>query len=1094
MKRKIAMLLAVVMLVTLLPTQVFANTGSSNVIHPIGGEPTGFVSGSIFSQVDGMLGAAARQDRVVGSTLSLTNPTTMPIADPFMLSLTLTNGEWVHPLEGLTGRGGGSATTGTALNIGGVTQTYHPNATPVWTAGDRHPNAEDFLASIEIPYDHATHGASTADQPAHWVGGVVPTSGVGRPTANHPGAATIFGAAAVNIPAVAPTAPINWPQTTPAATILTSIEVPQFTGWTAGLPANWSTSQIPGSVNVTGSVGQSSLWGALGNNWYVHGGASGNPDRSNFVLSNNGNLASATVTITVRPWEAHIMEIRYTGTALNNTDGRHLPLVFRAVSGDSPISMSGRVDRLSGVGAMPTWGGVHSLARTGEMAGATTVEVQGRATGRLTFDIDRLVLRETRQNTLVNRADTNDPTFVARFIVEAPTGFAWDGTPTSIGTVNLNNAGGTALTVATTVNPTNSRQLFVDLPNGPFYPENALRTISLEGLTLTGFTAAMGDFSLRVFNANRSTADSIQSAGITNATVIAGTRVDWGVTFERATPARDTSMTMPAIPNLITGRYDISRRNFYSTGQAGHALNANNSTGRITMNNFISGDWLVDNNDPQDVWLGNWEFERDTLAPLAQGMDAPIAYNALSHRLARVRVEETILNSWNLDRETVFTLPEGVSFLRVDITTSTGLNLTNTNRTAGTNAENMDNNRLFNRFTDHLNLNTADAGGAVSGAGRDLVVLNDNRLEFVNLTRHAVPHTDRIVLEFDAWVSVSPTFAPADGSQIDIEMEISGGAMGDVEPVVVATAQRPIVIETTVTDASIGFQRVPTADVVIRETVAGVLREDFRVRTTIQNPPGFAATGALSGIPFQSGAWSVEDGDIEIRLVPTTATYRDFYIETESTVASTLRLSNVAVHLDRTLAWTEVPYNVQIGGSAIVRNVGHSEITNRRRTGMFGVGNLTEPYINIATPAQEPLQSEVRVAAGRLYMMIDGEASATFDAAAFNHDGTMMIPIRFISYALGLSADDIIWANGVGGAGGTVSIMGPNNRTIRFQVGSTEMLINGGPVTMADAMGRPVAAMNVNDRVFIPFRQIGNAFSIPVEWDAEAGEAIFNRR
>jgi hypothetical protein len=1031
MKRKLAILLAVVMLVTMLPTQVFANTGTVSLA---GAVQTGFETGTIFT-------VAATRDTMGGNQLASHIPAlarNLVFHDPTTLDgsweveITLTNATWVNPANG-----------GNRLGVPGLWGTSWELMGPSLGSGD--PTNNNFLLR---------HGAYTAGTPA-----VLGIMGLSHP--NVVAALTNYG-------------------------VDQNDEVPV----NRRNPAYWDGDQSGAGWEILG-VGGATAWGA---HWLdapsalvpaavartndAAGVATGHPDLVAILnpLRAHSFTGSGTGGYWVRQPEAAVAGIltpdgitfevnpllpANTGvlTGFGPVGGSiAVPVVARVTNQDNNVSVRTSVGRPAGdadLRPLPTWNGTFEVARAGDVVGGTVAEIQGRATGRFTFDIDRLIIRETRPNTFARLAGSTPE--IGRFYVEAPAGFEF----TDRGEI-LAVGFSTDPTIAAVTSRNNRSVIAVDLPADSQMPLGVLRSIAIEGISLLSVGTDMGDFSLRLLNS--SATDTRRSANITQQTINAGTRAEFGLLFERATPARDASMTMPAIPNLFAGRFDLSRERL-STQGTGDWLDSS-ATGRLVEENFTSSAWgeVADN----DLFLN-----------FALGVDSDIYFDALSHRVARVRFEETIPNSWVSTRDTVFTLPQGVSFLRVDIVRSVGLE----------NFDDATDARFFNSFTDIQRYDTA--------ANQDFVVVSDNEMRWVNWERTDVPAADVPLLEveMDIWVSVSPTFAPADGSQVDIELSLTGGAAGDMEPVVIATAQRPIVVTTSVTDASIGFQRVPVSDVVIRETQPGVLRQDLRVQFGLAQPPT-GATGA-DLIAFHSGTLAVTGGDIEIDILPNLNQSRRFDVVEPSTEVSEITLSNVAVHLDRTLAWTEVPYNVNLGGNALIRNgtaFADSTAETRRRTGFFGINNFGTPFINIATPPAEPLQSEVRVAAGRLTMTIDGVESQTFDAAAFNHDGTMMIPIRFISYALGLTADDIIWANGVGGAGGTVSIIGPNNRTVRFQVGSSEMLINGGPVTMADAMGRPVEAMNVNDRVFIPFRQIGNAFNVPVEWDAEAGEAIFNRR
>jgi len=149
------------------------------------------------------------------------------------------------------------------------------------------------------------------------------------------------------------------------------------------------------------------------------------------------------------------------------------------------------------------------------------------------------------------------------------------------------------------------------------------------------------------------------------------------------------------------------------------------------------------------------------------------------------------------------------------------------------------------------------------------------------------------------------------------------------------------------------------------------------------------------------------------------------------------------------------------------------------------------------TPAPIQLSSfsqEVRVPIGKDYYLVNG-VSFKMDAISYISpaSNSTMVPLRFIANAFGFRDDQIMWDN----ATKTATIATPD-RIIKFTLNKSEMVINGVPLTMKSPDGLPVAAeiktINGLGRIYLPFRALGQAFDIPVDWDAGSITAIYNKK
>ena len=59
-------------------------------------------------------------------------------------------------------------------------------------------------------------------------------------------------------------------------------------------------------------------------------------------------------------------------------------------------------------------------------------------------------------------------------------------------------------------------------------------------------------------------------------------------------------------------------------------------------------------------------------------------------------------------------------------------------------------------------------------------------------------------------------------------------------------------------------------------------------------------------------------------------------------------------------------------------------------------------------------------------------------------------------------------------------------------IGSDQIVVNGVSSTMLSSSNLPVKAEIQQDRAFIPFRTLGDALGVPVEWFADTQRAVYN--
>ena len=469
---------------------------------------------------------------------------------------------------------------------------------------------------------------------------------------------------------------------------------------------------------------------------------------------------------------------------------------------------------------------------------------------------------------------------------------------------------------------------------------------------------------------------------------------------------------------------------------------------------------------------------------------APLGITDETHRAADVRVEESIPSSWWAQRNTEFRLPEGVKILKARF-----LNLNHLDAesiTALTN--NPESEHVADFFNTHSRTNSS-------------VLIRDNLLSLSRL--RVTGDTNRARFDIRLWLNIDVDF------EGDIDLTLSGSSVmndANAPSVTIARATRPIEVHTRVSDIRIGYQFISVADFDIVENVAGGLRRGESVYISVTDEISIdmhIAPGLRAG---------VTDGNIRISNVLLRSALGHtgdvlqgqlrFDVERESTEASTISFTDVQVKANTNVPFSNVGINNERGinlivwGPAVAQNF--EGLMNSKRAELssaqtlqtrdfFPTPGIRAHYINVTTPAPGGTQrftNEVRATIGNPVILINGNQYtipvAPYVSPASN---STMVPVRFISLALGLPEDAIRWDP----TNSTVTV-DAGTRIVQFQTGSYHYTVNGVSMPMVSPDGRPVAMEIREERAFVPFRALGEAFGIRVTWEQETSTAIFNER
>lgn len=447
--------------------------------------------------------------------------------------------------------------------------------------------------------------------------------------------------------------------------------------------------------------------------------------------------------------------------------------------------------------------------------------------------------------------------------------------------------------------------------------------------------------------------------------------------------------------------------------------------------------------------------------------------NDNTHRAATVRFEETVESAWWANRTTTFTLPEGVRVRQLEFRNIR--NITNNNDLSGT-------------FYNDRNRNSAN------------VRVNDNVITLTGLNTNG-----RAAFDMDLWLNIESGFTG------NIELTLGGSGVtgnnrNEDQSVVIATAINPVRIEAETTNVRIGYQFVPVGNFRIIETVPGALAADEQVFISVTD-------NYSNDMHIASGFnWEITEGDLQVRNVRTGTNLNlnnnnrnndvnvSFEISRQSTRASVIEFTNVQVRLSNNapISNHDAGYDLVVWGPAVAanfdgvrpNNASGVNIENDRyinSNDFFRTAGIRANYINVGSSAGFGT-NVVRVTEGSNVIVV-GDQEMTMDTAAYisTASDSMMVPVRFVSMALGIPANNVMWSPET-----STATIRAGETILQFQTNSSVMRINGIEVPILNANGEAVQSEVRDDRAFIPFRALGEALGIYVDWDAETSTAIFD--
>ncbi len=303
----------------------------------------------------------------------------------------------------------------------------------------------------------------------------------------------------------------------------------------------------------------------------------------------------------------------------------------------------------------------------------------------------------------------------------------------------------------------------------------------------------------------------------------------------------------------------------------------------------------------------------------------------------------------------------------------------------------------------------------------------------------------------------------------DVEVALEAGFSGDLVATVsgsaglsgeitLAKAATPFTATAEgATDVVIGLSGQAAADFTLTENVAGAFVQDQSVNLDLPGGVIFAGTPTVE----------VTAGDVKITNVRRTNGDNTvtFDIDNDSDTPSTVKVSNIKLKLDRTVAEGAISLSVQ--GLGAVETAAYPDWTN-------SITAAKATIANVVTSAGYDVTNTAVFTFGDTNYTVNGVIK-TMDVAPYAANNRTYMPIRYVAYALGIDDSNIIWDQ----TQQTVTLI-KGDKVVQLKLNSNVILINGATVTM------DVTVEASNGRTFLPAAWVAQAFGATATWDATA--------
>ncbi|MBC9784490.1 copper amine oxidase N-terminal domain-containing protein [Heliobacterium chlorum] len=299
----------------------------------------------------------------------------------------------------------------------------------------------------------------------------------------------------------------------------------------------------------------------------------------------------------------------------------------------------------------------------------------------------------------------------------------------------------------------------------------------------------------------------------------------------------------------------------------------------------------------------------------------------------------------------------------------------------------------------------------------------------------------------------------------DIKATVSGKAGAEGEAIL-GKAYCPVAVTSDSKEVRVGIKEQALGDIYVTETKAGTINDENGYELNFELPDDVEWSDTPK-VEVVEGNLDIDEDNISkdgnVVTVP---------VKSASTKAAKIKISGAKIDLNRSVA--EGNIEMKVKGTAVAENDKSAGNPSLLENGEFDQSWAAKGVVaKVVTPAPGEQQRTAVFKIGDAKMTIGG-VEVALDAAPYIKNDRTYVPLRYVAKAVGVEDNNIVY-----NAADRSVVLLKGDRAVKLTVGSTEMSINGIPVSM------DVAPEIVEPgRIMLPVRWVAQALGVTLNWDA----------
>lgn len=328
----------------------------------------------------------------------------------------------------------------------------------------------------------------------------------------------------------------------------------------------------------------------------------------------------------------------------------------------------------------------------------------------------------------------------------------------------------------------------------------------------------------------------------------------------------------------------------------------------------------------------------------------------------------------------------------------------------------------------------------------------------------------------DVEVAVQPGFS----GDLNVAVAGSQGLTGTVK-VATATPSLTLSASDATYSAAIGSDSANIGNLTLKEGAAGALTDDDNGLVEVLLPAG-VTFGSTPTVSVTSGDLTIRNVSVDTYNNSGTQGVMRFYVDSESTTASTIAINGVNLRIDRTVPQGNIVAKVQGDGAANTAYHGFGDVTQTWKDSYRYAAQGTIATIGTQATGVESNAVTAIYTIGSTAYKVNGE-TRTAEVAPYVENGRTYLPVRYVAEALGVTPANILFDK----ATSMVTLI-KGDRVVQLKLKTNQLTINGSTINM------DVKAVTKANRTVLPIAWVGKALDATVMYDAAAKTVTVNSK